>query len=199
MKYIVGIDEVGRGPIAGPVAVGSFVILDNTILAEFKGVKESKQLSFKKREIWFEKIQILKQQNKLNFSVNFQTEKVIDSLGISFAIKNALENSLNNLDLVPEEVEVLLDGGLKAPDKFKNQKTIIKGDEKEIVIALASICAKVLRDRFMIENSKKYDKYGFEKHMGYGTKSHYEAIAKHGITPIHRTSFLTKFLQKKLK
>lgn len=199
MKYIVGIDEVGRGPIAGPVAVGAFVILDNDILNEFKNVRESKQLSFKKREIWFDKIQEFKQQNKINFSVNFQSEKIIDTMGISFAIKSALENSLNDLDLDPEKVEVLLDGGLKAPDKFKNQKTIIKGDEKEIVIALASICAKVIRDRVMIEFSNKYDKYSFEKHMGYGTKAHYEAIGKYGITPIHRTSFLSKFLQKKHK
>ncbi len=199
MKYTIGIDEVGRGPIAGPVAVGAFVILDDEVVSEFKGVKESKQLSFKKREFWFEKIVEFKNLNKVNFSVNFQSEKVIDSMGISHAIKTCLENSLNDLQLDPKEAEVLLDGGLKAPDKFKNQKTIIKGDEKEVVIALASICAKVLRDRTMIEFSKKYDKYSFEKHMGYGTKAHYEAIGKYGLTPIHRASFLSKFLQKKHK
>jgi ribonuclease HII len=199
MKFIVGIDEVGRGPIAGPVAVGAFVILNNDILNDFIGVKESKQLSAKKREIWFEKIQNFKKDNKVNFSVNFQSEKVIDSMGISYAIRAALSECLNELNLQTDMVEVLLDGGLKAPASYINQKTIIKGDEKEIVIALASICAKVMRDRLMIDLSNKYDKYGFEKHMGYGTKAHYKAIEQYGITPVHRTSFLSKILQKKHK
>ncbi len=199
MKFIVGIDEVGRGPIAGPVAVGAFVILNNDILNDFIGVKESKQLSAKKREIWFEKIQNFKKDNKVNFSVNFQSEKVIDSMGISYAIRTALSECLNELNLQTDMVEVLLDGGLKAPVNYINQKTIIKGDEKEIVIALASICAKVMRDRLMIDLSNKYDKYGFEKHMGYGTKAHYKAIEQYGITPVHRTSFLSKILQKKHK
>ena len=199
MKFIVGIDEVGRGPIAGPVAVGAFVILNNDILNDFVGVKESKQLSAKKREIWFEKIQNFKKDNKLNFSVNFQSEKVIDSMGISYAIRTALSECLNELNLQTDMVEVLLDGGLKAPASYINQKTIIKGDEKEIVIALASICAKVMRDRLMIDLSNKYNKYGFEKHMGYGTKAHYKAIEQYGITPVHRTSFLSKILQKKHK
>jgi ribonuclease HII len=86
--------------------------------------------------------------------------------------------------------QVLLDGGLKAPVEFKNQKTIIKGDEKEMVIALASICAKVLRDRKMNLLAKKYSNYGFEKHKGYGTKGHYEAIKKYGMLSVHRKSFL---------
>jgi ribonuclease HII len=196
---MVGIDEVGRGPIAGPVAVGAFVILNNDILNDFIGVKESKQLSAKKREIWFEKIQNFKKDNKVNFSVNFQSEKIIDSMGISYAIRTALSECLNELNLQTDMVEVLLDGGLKAPVNYINQKTIIKGDEKEIVIALASICAKVMRDRLMIDLSNKYDKYGFEKHMGYGTKAHYKAIEQYGITPVHRTSFLSKILQKKHK
>ena len=199
MKFIVGIDEVGRGPIAGPVAVGAFVILNNDILNDFVGVKESKQLSAKKREIWFEKIQNFKKDNKLNFSVNFQSEKVIDSMGISYAIRTALSECLNELNLQTDMVEVLLDGELKAPASYINQKTIIKGDEKEIVIALASICAKVMRDRLMTDLSNKYNKYGFEKHMGYGTKAHYKAIEQYGITPVHRTSFLSKILQKKHK
>lgn len=199
MKFMVGIDEVGRGPIAGPVAVGAFVILNNDILNDFIGVKESKQLSAKKREIWFEKIQNFKKDNKVNFSVNFQSEKIIDSMGISYAIRTALSECLNELNLQTDMVEVLLDGGLKAPVNYINQKTIIKGDEKEIVIALASICAKVMRDRLMIDLSNKYDKYGFEKHMGYGTKAHYKAIEQYGITPVHRTSFLSKILQKKHK
>jgi ribonuclease HII len=199
MKYTIGIDEVGRGPIAGPVAVGAFVILDDEVMPEFKGVKESKQLSFKKREFWFEKILEFKKLNKINFSVNFQTESVIDNMGISHAIRVALNQSIKDLNIDPENAIVLLDGGLKAPLEFKNQKTIIKGDEKEIVIALASICSKVLRDRKMIDFDKKYPGYNLLKHMGYGTKAHYDAIEKHGLLPIHRKSFLTKFLQKKLK
>lgn len=171
MKYTIGIDEVGRGPIAGPVAVGAFVILDDEVMPEFKGVKESKQLSFKKREFWFEKILEFKKLNKINFSVNFQTESVIDNMGISHAIRVALNQSIKDLNIDPENAIVLLDGGLKAPLEFKNQKTIIKGDEKEIVIALASICSKVLRDRKMIDFDKKYPGYNLLKHMGYGTKA----------------------------
>ena len=98
------------------------------------------------------------------------------------------------LHVEPDMARVLLDGGLKAPVEFKNQKTIIKGDEREMVIALASICAKVLRDRKMNLLGKKHPKYGFEVHKGYGTKKHYQAIRKYGLLPVHRRSFLRKIL-----
>lgn len=192
--FRIGIDEVGRGPIAGPVAVGSFVFLKIEVKKLFKGVKESKQLSEIKREAWFKIIQKTKNEGLVNFAVNFQSEKVIDKKGLSFAVNKALRKSLLALKLKPNNVQVLLDGGLKAPVEYKNQKTIIKGDEKEMVIALASICAKVLRDRYMNNLVKKYPEYSFEKHKGYGTKGHYEAIRKYGVLGVHRKSFLYCYL-----
>lgn len=192
MKYLIGIDEVGRGPIAGPVAVGAFVFLVPDAKKLFRGVKESKQLSEEKREEWYEIIQAKSDQNLVAFSVCFQSEKVIDTKGLSFAIKKCLENCLGKLNLNPEECLVLLDGGLKAPLHFKNQKTIIKGDVKEVVIALASICAKVERDRRMKKYAKQYPGYDFEIHKGYGTKAHYDVLTQKGLSPLHRRSFLQK-------
>ena len=200
-KFLVGIDEVGRGPIAGPVAVGAFCISTDKlpqVRKIFKGVKESKQLSEQKREYWFEIIKQAQMDGCVDYAVTFQSEKIIDTKSLSYAIKNALKISLNKVvDLAagdfrskPNEFKVLLDGGLKAPAEFINQKTIIKGDEKEMVIALASICAKVLRDRKMNLLAKKHAVYGFEKHKGYGTRGHYEAIKKYGQLSIHRKSFL---------
>jgi ribonuclease HII len=192
IKYLIGVDEVGRGPIAGPVAVGAFVFLKPQAKQFFKGVKESKQLSEAKREEWFEKIKKAQKLGLINFAVTFQSEKVIDNKGISFAIKKCLSDSLKKLKINPKDAEVRLDGGLKAPPEYTNQKTIIKGDAKETVIALASICAKVLRDRKMCDWAKKHPEYGFEVHKGYGTKNHYRAIELAGLTPLHRRSFLQK-------
>ena len=194
--HTIGIDEVGRGPIAGPVAVGSFVVLDKKALRLFSKVKESKQLKEKDREEWFKKIEKIRDEGLVDFSVVFQSEKIIDKKGLSFAIKNALRISVDKLvernNLKKENTKVLLDGGLKAPKEYINQKTIIKGDEKEKIIALASICAKVLRDRKMIKLSKKYPQYKLDVNKGYGTKGHYEAIDKYGLANLHRRSFLKK-------
>jgi ribonuclease HII len=192
MKYTLGIDEVGRGPIAGPVAVGSFVFLSKQASRIFKGVKESKQLSEEKREEWYKKIVLAKKNRMIDFSVIFQSEKVIDTKGLSFAINKALKMSLSKLNLDPKQVKVLLDGGLKAPKEYINQKTIIQGDAKEKVIALASICAKVMRDRKMRQWVLKYPQYALDVNKGYGTRSHYTAIKKYGLTPLHRRSFLKK-------
>lgn len=189
----IGIDEVGRGPIAGPVAVGAFTILDPKASKLFRGVKESKQLTETQREEWFSVIEKAKKDGHVDFCVTFQSEKIIDTRGLSFAIKKALSISLNSLEINPNEALVLLDGGLKAPAEYVNQKTIIKGDEKEKVIALASICAKVLRDRKMNKLAKKYSEYGFEMHKGYGTKAHYMAIIQFGLLDTHRRSFLKNF------
>lgn len=192
IKYLIGIDEVGRGPIAGPVAVGAFVYIIPEAKKIFLGVKESKQLTEEKREMWFGKIEKARALGLIDFAVTFQSEKIIDKRGISFAIRNALRLSLEKLKINPDEALVLLDGGLKAPPEYKNQKTIIKGDVKEQVIALASICAKVTRDRKMRVVSKKYPEYGFDVNKGYGTRAHYESIEKNGLTPLHRRSFLQK-------
>lgn len=198
MKYQIGIDEVGRGPIAGPVAVGAFVFLKNGAAKLFKGVKESKQLSEAKRELWFARIEEAREKGLIDFQVCLESANNIDKKGLSWAIKNCLTKALLALTIAPIKARVLLDGGLKAPALYKNQKTIIKGDEKEIVIALASICAKVTRDRLMNRLVKTFPAYGFEKHKGYGTREHYEALKKYGLTKYHRKSFL-KNLKLKLK
>lgn len=197
ITYTIGIDEVGRGPIAGPVAVGSFVVLDKKAFRYFSKVKESKQLKEQDREEWFKKIEKIRDDGLVDFSVVFQSEKTIDTKGLSFAIKNALKISINKLvkrnNLQIENIKVLLDGGLHAPKEYINQKTIIKGDEKEKVIALASICAKVLRDRKMKKFSKKYPQYKLDINKGYGTKGHYKAIKEYGLSDLHRRSFLKKY------
>lgn len=195
MRAVIGIDEVGRGPIAGPVAVGAFQILDETFLLEIKKfsipLRDSKQLSKIQREVWFKQMEFWREEGKCDFCISMVSAGDIDKHGITKAIKKALAESLSALEY-DEECLVLLDGGLKAPQEFKHQITIIKGDEKEPAIALASIAAKVTRDRHMARLAKKYPKYGFDQHMGYGTPGHYEAIKKHGLSPLHRRSFLTK-------
>ena len=188
-RYLVGVDEVGRGPIAGPVAVGAFVFLNQSAAKLFRGVKESKQLSEKQREEWFARILEAQKAGHVDFCVTFKSERVIDRRGLTYAIKSALEASLNGLSLEPSACKVLLDGGLKAPAIYANQRTIIKGDEKKKVIALASICAKVLRDRKMNALAKKHPGYGFDKHKGYGTRAHYLAVNRLGMLPVHRSSF----------
>ncbi len=193
MKALIGIDEVGRGPIAGPVAVGAFLILDKAFLLEVQQfripLRDSKQLSKVQREVWFSQIEAWQGEGKCDFCVAQVTASEIDAHGISHAIKKALAETLETLEC-DNECMILLDGSLHAPNEFINQITIIKGDEKEPVISLASIVAKVTRDRHMEKVAKRYPQYGFERHVGYGTEEHYTAIKKHGLTPLHRKSFL---------
>lgn len=189
MNYIVGIDEAGRGPLAGPVAVGVMIIPAKLDKKFFRGIRDSKKLSSKNREMWYLKALEARKKDLLNFSVSLVSEKIIDKKGIVYAIKLGIEKGLNNLK-VPENSKIFLDGGLRAPRNFKYQRTIIKGDEKKPIIALASIMAKVTRDRRMKNLSKKYPKYNFQKNKGYGTKEHIRAIKKHGSTTIHRKTFL---------
>jgi ribonuclease HII len=185
MKYIIGIDEAGRGPIAGPVSVGLIMVLkkNKNIL---KGIKDSKKLSEKKREEWFEK---LKKEKKVFHTCAMIGPKIIDEKGLSYAINLAIKKVCKRTN--KKDCEILLDGSLHAPKKYV-QKTIIKGDEKINVIAAASIIAKVTRDRKMKMFSKKYPQYDFEIHKGYGTKKHYRKIRKYGCCELHRKSFLTK-------
>lgn len=198
VKYIVGIDEVGRGPIAGPVCVVAFKLLsvDYQSLVENSKkelktpLRDSKKLSKKQREKWFDHLKVAKTEGVCDFSVSFVSSDNIDKFGISKCIKKALAESLNKLKVSPKEVKVLLDGGLHAPEEYIHQETIIKGDELHPVISLASIVAKVSRDKVMFDYSKTYPQYGFDKHVGYGTKAHYEAIKKYGQTPIHRKTFI---------
>lgn len=193
-QYLIGIDEVGRGPLAGPVAVGACLISVSKIKSLqdegfFKYIKDSKKLSEKKREEWLGKIKELKTKGDLDYSVSFVNNKMIDKKGISQSIKMAIKSSLKKLKAEPLKTMILLDGGLKAPDEFVHQKTIIKGDEKEPIISIASITAKVARDRKMVEYSKKFPQYGFDIHKGYGTAFHHRKIGENGLSELHRKSF----------
>jgi ribonuclease HII len=158
------------------------------IIKKFKTIKESKQLSAKQREAWYAKISA--KRSGIRFSVSFVSPQMIDKRGIVPSIGSAIRRGLEKLKPNPERVRVLLDGGLKAPSAYVNQKTIIKGDEKETIIAIASVVAKVERDRLMLRLHKTYPAYGFDRHVGYGTKMHIEAIRNFGPTPIHRRTFI---------
>lgn len=199
INYEIGIDEAGRGPLAGPVAVGavSFKITDKKRLKRiFKKIrgKDSKKLTERDREKWFGVIKDEEAKGNLYYAVSFVGAKKIDKKGIVFAIKIALSQSLEKLDADSKITKVFLDGGLHAPQKYLCQKTIIKGDESELSISLASITAKVLRDRKMVRLARKYPIYGFDKHKGYGTKYHREQIKRYGLSREHRVSFLGSIL-----
>lgn len=206
VKFIVGIDEAGRGPLAGPVTVGAVVILatenlpnvpkENLVRLKslLMGARDSKQLSSFVREEWFKKIKKAERDGVLGYSVACVSSKVIDSRGIIFAVNIAIKRILKKLSIAPHQTMVLLDGGIFAPKNFLYQKTIIRGDQTEPVISMASIIAKVTRDRKMIQYSKKYPEFGFEIHKGYGTLCHRKKIKKYGLCEIHRVSFLSRFL-----
>ena len=187
MRYIIGIDEVGRGPLAGPVAVCALAVSPH-MLKHFRGIKDSKQLSESQREEWLQLIK-MHMGDELRFAVSMVSAKEIDQKGIAPAIKKSLAASIKKLGISPADCEVRLDGGLKAPPEYKKQKTIIKGDEKESMIAMASIVAKVTRDRLLVRLDKKYPGYGLAGHKGYGTVSHIAAIRSLGFSGIHRRSF----------
>lgn len=154
------------------------------------GVTDSKKLSPKKRAVIFTEAKALQKAGELDFAVSLVSAKVIDQKGIVPAIQLAMERALSRLQVNPNEAIVKLDGGLKAPSIFE-QETIIKGDQKEKVIGLASICAKETRDAYMVRitDKQQFAPYDFAKHKGYGTKAHREAIRKNGVSIEHRSSF----------
>jgi len=202
---LVGIDEAGRGPLAGPVAVGTVKISKTSFdalkkfLKDYPVGKDSKKMKEKERAFWYEKILEARKKKLLDFKVGFSSNLVIDKRGIVKAISLALEKNLNSLSLMGEKVLVKLDGGLKAPEKFTYQETIVKGDEKEFVISLASVVAKVERDKLMRKLSLKYPSYSLEVHKGYGTLKHRQALKKHGLSKLHRRSFCRFYLQNSHK
>lgn len=187
-RLLIGVDEAGRGPLAGPVAVGVVSVPARFNFSLIDGVRESKQLTELGREIWFEKLRVLEQEAGLRYIVVFSSAKVIDTYGITRAVRRAVYKGVRTLSPEHAGTEVLLDGLLHAPQEYK-QETIIRGDENEPIIALASIAAKVTRDRLMKRLGLRYPEYGFEVHKGYGTKAHREAIAAHGLCAAHRRSF----------
>ena len=194
MNFLIGIDEVGRGPVAGPVTICAFKILESKyekLLAEnfFDKLRDSKKLSEKKREEWFAKFAELEKQKIIEYSCLSKTAGDIDAIGISICIQKLIAETLQELKVTPTD-KIFLDGSLNAPAEFPNQETIIKGDEKIPVISCASIIAKVLRDRKMTEFHGEFPEYGLDQHKGYGTSKHMEAIKKHGVSKIHRLTYL---------
>jgi ribonuclease HII len=194
MTHIVGIDEAGRGPLAGPVSVGAVRILNDPstslrVKKFFKGIKDSKQLSAEERELWYSLALEAKKRGELDFSVALVSERVIDTHGIAYAVRLGIRRCLKRLE-VSEESQIFLDGALKAPEAFKHQLTVIRGDEKIPVVSLASIVAKVTRDRKMVRLARQFPQFSFEVNKGYGTRVHLSALEKYGLTAIHRRSFL---------
>lgn len=185
-KIICGVDEAGRGPLAGPVYAAA-VVLEKSQTIE--GVNDSKKLSEKKRELLFDKII----NECKDYSIGTASENEIDELNILQATFLAMKRAVDGLSVKPDCA--LVDGN-QIPNLDCDVTTVVKGDAKSESIAAASILAKVSRDRYMLEMAEKYPHYGFEKHKGYGTKLHYEMIEKYGICDIHRKTFLKKVLCK---
>ncbi len=195
--YIVGIDEVGRGPVAGPVYVCALMADSSKIdeIVEKAGIplRDSKKLTEKMRKKWFDKIQECAKLGFLKYAVSFSSSEEIDKKGIAVCIKACAEASVLKLNPDRQKTKVFLDGGLFVSEEFI-QETVIKGDENIPVISLASIVAKVLRDEKMSEYANDYPEYLFEKNKGYGTKAHLDAVKKYGLTELHRKSFLKNYI-----
>jgi ribonuclease HII len=190
MRFIIGIDEAGRGPLAGPVSVGAVLVPEGFDVAkEFTGVADSKKLSERRREAIYQMLEARAATGDLQFKVEFESAATIDSEGIAIAVRRALTHAVTSLAPDASLVHIQLDGSLKAPLEY-SQETIIKGDELVPLISLASIAAKVERDRLMCKLSEEYPVYGFEVHKGYGTRSHYSALGEYGLCAIHRRSFI---------
>ncbi len=195
MSYILGVDEAGRGPLAGPVAVGVVAVQTGfDLLAAFPGLNDSKKLSEKKREEIFAQLQEeMRTAERVRAVVFLSSAEMIDAKGIVPAVSFALAKGVRKLMPDCTEGKVYLDGSLHAPAEYE-QETIIGGDGLVPAIMLASVAAKVTRDRLMVKLGKESPQYGFEKHKGYGTALHIAAIKKYGLSPIHRVTFLGKVL-----
>lgn len=176
--YVCGVDEAGRGPLAGPVFAAAVILKPNHV---FTYVNDSKQLSEKKRLLALEEIKA----NALAISVAIGSVEDIDRINIYRATRETMEKAIKNLKITPDFI--LTDA--MPLHAFKNCESIIKGDQKSISIAAASIVAKTARDAYMLEMHTLFPHYGFDKHKGYGTPLHLEALEKYGPTPIHRKSF----------
>ena len=195
-KWLIGIDEAGRGPLAGPVAVGVVCVPRDFDWLMIDGVADSKSLSETKRERLYKVANVLISSGAIEAKVSLVSASMIDKNGITKAVESAMQRALRRLSAYPKECEVLLDGSLKAPAIYDYQRTIIKGDVTEPVIGLASIMAKVRRDRYMerIAALPQFAPYEFAIHKGYGTKKHREIIKKHGLSAMHRRSFCRNLL-----
>ncbi len=185
-KHICGVDEAGRGPLAGPVCAAAVILKPNDII---EGVNDSKKLSEKKREALFDIIK----EHAISYSIAWASVEEIEEINILNATMLAMQRAVNGLN-IPADYAII--DGNKTPSLSIPCNYIIKGDAKSMSIAAASILAKVSRDRLLLEYAKQYPQYMFEKHKGYGTKVHTQAIKEYGPCPIHRMSFLKKILSK---
>ncbi len=194
---IIGIDEVGRGPLAGPVTLGFFVIKINNIRFIPDGITDSKLLTPKKREAYTGEMREGIKKGLYDVFVTHVSAQEIDNKGINIAINTCLEKGFSQIDFNKDSCHVLLDGGLRAPSEFTSQETIVKGDQKESVIGAASVFAKVVRDKYMKDLDKEYPIYEFGKHKGYGTKIHREAIRLYGFCDEHRKTYCKNIVIEK--
>lgn len=181
-KSVCGIDEAGRGPLAGPVCAAAVILPEGVII---DGVNDSKKLSEKKRESLFDVIR----EQALSYSIAYATVDEIEEINILNATMLAMRRAINGLEIKADYA--MIDGN-KIPPIDIDAECIVKGDAKSMSIACASILAKVSRDRLLYKYAEEYPMYGFDKHKGYGTKVHREAILKYGPCPYHRKSFLKK-------
>ncbi len=182
-KMIAGIDEAGRGPLAGPVCAAAVILPANV---EIPGLNDSKKLTDKRRR---ELVPVIKEQ-ALAYGIAFADEKEIDEINILQATFLAMERAVTQLQIKPDYL--LIDGNRQKDFGIPGQ-TVVKGDSLSASIAAASVLAKVTRDNLMLEMAEKYPVYGFEIHKGYGTKAHYAALREYGPCPLHRMTFLKKF------
>ena len=182
---VCGVDEAGRGPLAGPVCAAAVILPENTII---EGVNDSKKLSEKKREALFEVIKA----EAVSYSIAYASVEEIESMNILNATMLAMKRAVEGLDVKADYA--MIDGN-RLPDLCIDSEYIIKGDAKSMSIACASILAKVSRDRLLYKYAEEYPMYGFDKHKGYGTKAHTAAIKEFGPCPYHRMSFLKKILK----
>ena len=187
VQVICGVDEAGRGPLAGPVCAAA-VILPRDL--QIPGLTDSKKLTDKKRRELFPVIQ----EQAVAYGIGLASEQEIDEINILQATFLAMRRALDQLSVRPDLA--LIDGN-RETDFGLPVKTVVKGDSLSANIAAASILAKVTRDNIMIQLSEQYPEYGFEIHKGYGTKAHYAALTEHGASPVHRRSFLKKFYGEK--
>ena len=186
-QVICGVDEAGRGPLAGPVCAAAVILPPN---AQIPGLNDSKKLTDKKRR---ELMPVIKEM-AVAYGIAFADEKEIDEINILQATYRAMHRAIESLPVKPDLA--LVDGN-RAGDFGLPVKTVVKGDSLSASIAAASILAKVTRDDLMLELAEKYPQYGFDIHKGYGTKAHYAALTEHGMCPAHRRTFLKKFYGEK--
>ena len=187
VEVICGVDEAGRGPLAGPVCAAAVILPPHL---RIPGLNDSKKLSDKRRRELFPMIC----DQALAYGIAFATEQEIDEINILHATFLAMERALTQLKIRPDLV--LIDGN-RQKDFGLPVKTVVKGDSLSANIAAASVLAKVTRDDFMVRQAEQFPEYGFEIHKGYGTKAHYAALEQYGACPIHRKTFQKKFYEKK--